>query len=120
MDNLNYSIIGNCKSAALISEKGSIDWCCLPDFNSSSVFAKILDEKKGGSLEFLVDDSYEIKQTYIRTTNIVSTFFQNEDSCFEVVDFMPRFITNEFGYFTPPDIIRYIKYKWGKAKFRVR
>jgi len=120
MDNLNYSIIGNCKSAALISEKGSIDWCCLPDFNSSSVFAKILDEKKGGSMEFLVDDSYEIKQTYIRTTNIVSTFFQNEDSCFEVVDFMPRYITKEFGYFTPPDIIRYIKYKWGKPKFKVR
>ena len=120
MDNLNYSIIGNCKSAALISEKGSIDWCCLPDFNSSSVFAKILDEEKGGSLEFLVDDSYEIKQTYIRTTNIVSTFFKNEDSCFEVVDFMPRYKTNEFGYFTPPDIIRYIKYKWGKPKFRIR
>ncbi|KJF42739.1 glycoside hydrolase family 15 protein [Draconibacterium sediminis] len=120
MDNLNYSIIGNCKSAALISDKGSIDWCCLPDFNSSSVFAKILDEKKGGSMEFLVDDSYEIKQTYIRTTNIVSTFFQNEDSCFEVVDFMPRYKTSEFGHFTPPDIIRYIKYKWGEPKFRVR
>lgn len=120
MDNLNYSIIGNCKSAALISEQGSIDWCCLPDFNSSSVFAKILDEKKGGSLEFLVDDDYEIKQTYIRTTNIVSTFFKNEDSCFEVVDFMPRYKTNEFGYFTPPDIIRYIKFKWGTPKFKVR
>ena len=120
MDNLNYSIIGNCKSAALISDKGSIDWCCLPDFNSSSVFAKILDEKKGGSMEFLVDDSYEIKQTYIRTTNIVSTFFKNEDSCFEVVDFMPRYKTNEFGYFTPPEIIRYIKYKWGKPKFKIR
>lgn len=120
MDNLNYSIIGNCKSAALISDKGSIDWCCLPDFNSSSVFAKILDEKKGGSMEILVDESYELEQTYIRTTNIVSTFFKNEDSCFEVVDFMPRFKTNEFGYFTPPEIIRYIKYKWGKPKFKIR
>ena len=45
--NLNYGIIGNCRSAALINNKASIDWCCLPKFDSSSVFAKILDEKKG-------------------------------------------------------------------------
>ena len=50
MDNLNYGIIGNCRSAALISETGSLDWCCLPEFDSSSVFARILDEKKRGAL----------------------------------------------------------------------
>lgn len=120
MDNLNYAVIGNCKSAALISEKGSIDWCCLPDFNSPSVFAKILDEPKGGSCEIIVDDSYSIKQKYVRTTNIVSTLFKSDEGCFEVVDFMPRYKTNEFGYFTPADIIRYIKHKWGNPVFKVR
>jgi GH15 family glucan-1,4-alpha-glucosidase len=45
MDNLDYGIIGNCRSAALISKTGAIEWCCLPEFDSSSVFAKILDEK---------------------------------------------------------------------------
>ena len=48
MDNLNYGVIGNCKSAALVSDQGSIDWCCLPDFDSSSVFARLLDEERGG------------------------------------------------------------------------
>ncbi len=120
MDNLNYAIIGNCKSAALISEKGSIDWCCLPHFNSSSVFAKILDEHKGGSIEFIVDDSYTVEQKYVRTTNIVSTFFKSEEGSFEVIDFMPRYKSNEFGYFTPPEIIRYIKYKWGEPVFKIR
>ena len=44
-DNLNYGIIGNCKSSALIYEDSSIDWCCLPQFDSPSVFGKILDDK---------------------------------------------------------------------------
>ena len=55
MENLDYGIIGNCKSAALISKTGSMDWCCLPNFNSASIFAKLLDENKGGSFGFEVD-----------------------------------------------------------------
>lgn len=117
MDNLNYAMIGNCKSAALISEKGSIDWCCLPDFNSSSVFAKILDNEKGGSFEIIVDDSYSIKQSYIRTTNIVSTIYSNGHDTFEVIDFMPRYHEDN-GYYNPPDIIRYINHMSGKPTFK--
>ena len=52
MNNLNYGIIGNCRTAALISKTGSIDWCSLPDFDSSSIFAALLDEKKGGSFRW--------------------------------------------------------------------
>ena len=57
MENLDYGIIGNCKSAALISKTGSMDWCCLPNIYSASVFAKLLEEKKRGSFSFEVDDS---------------------------------------------------------------
>ncbi len=63
MNNLNYGVIGNCRSAALVSDKGSIDWCCLPDFDSPSIFAKLLDKEKGGYLSFVVDDSYIITQS---------------------------------------------------------
>ncbi len=119
MDNLNYAIIGNCKSAALISDKGSIDWCCLPDFNSPSVFAKILDENRGGSFEILVDDSYEVQQSYARTTNIVSSVFRSGNDCFEVFDFMPRYL-NGSGYFNPAEIVRYFKYKSGNPAFRLK
>jgi GH15 family glucan-1,4-alpha-glucosidase len=120
MDNLNYAVIGNCKSAALISNKGSIDWCCLPDFNSSSVFAKLLDENKGGSFEIIVDNCYSIKQSYIRTTNIVSTLFSSGDDSFEVIDFMPRYRNEDFGYFNPPEIIRYFKYVSGNPVFSIK
>jgi GH15 family glucan-1,4-alpha-glucosidase len=118
MENLNYGVIGNCKSAALISDKGEIVWLCLPDFNSPSVFAKLLDEKKGGSFAIEVDDSYTIKQSYIENTNIISTLFQSGNDAFEVIDFMPRFKTEEGDYFAPPDIIRYIKYISGAPKAR--
>ena len=54
--NLNYGIIGNCKSSALIYEDSSIDWCCLPQFDSPSVFGKILDKNIGGGLGIMIDD----------------------------------------------------------------
>ncbi|MFP4022901.1 MAG: glycoside hydrolase family 15 protein [Thiohalospira sp.] len=120
MDNLDYGVIGNCKSAALISKYGSIDWCCLPEFDSTSVFAKILDKDIGGSFEILVDDDYEITQSYIYKTNILVTKFHRGNDRFEVVDFMPRYKSEKNGYYSPPDIIRFVKYISGKPVFRVK
>ena len=120
MDNLDYGIIGNCRSAALISKTGSLDWCCLPQFDSSSVFAKLLDEKKGGSFEILADDSFSISQYYINRTNILVTKFSNGIDVFEVHDFMPRYHKENGGRQSPPEIIRYIKYVSGKPSFRVK
>jgi len=119
MNNLDYGIIGNCTSAALISKKGSIDWCCLPNFDSSSVFAKILDVDKGGSFEILVTDDYTIAQKYIRDTNILVTEFNNGADSFEAIDFMPRYLDEDGTFHTPAEIIRYIKLLSGKPKFKV-
>jgi GH15 family glucan-1,4-alpha-glucosidase len=95
MDNLNYGVIGNCRSAALISDKGSIDWCCLPDFDSPSIFAKLLDKEKGGCLSFVVDDSYVITQKYLFRINVLCTEYKSVNGAFEVIDFMPRYKTGE-------------------------
>ena len=119
MKNLDYGIIGNCISAALISKTGSIDWCCLPKFDSASVFAKILDEEKGGSFSFIVDDSYEISQQYLRKTNILITRFESPDAAFEVRDFMPRYFEENGKLHTPIEIIRYLVPIKGKPKFKV-
>ena len=120
MENLNYGIVGNCKSAALISKNGSIDWCCLPQFDSSSVFGKILDEDKGGSFEILVDEEYEIFQDYIPKTNILVTRYTKDNNSFEVIDFMPRYRDRNLKMYNPPDIIRFLKHLSGEPVFQVK
>ncbi|MFW5656760.1 MAG: glycoside hydrolase family 15 protein [Bacteroidota bacterium] len=120
MKDLEYGVIGNCKSAALVSESGSIDWLCLPNFDSASVFARILDEEKGGMFDILVDEDYSISQTYVPKTNLLKTRFSNGKDAFVVFDFMPRYTNGNGNYYSPPDIIRYIKWIKGEPTMRVR
>ena len=120
MENLDYGIIGNCRSAALVSKTGSIDWCCLPEFDSSSVFAKLLDNEIGGSFEIIVDERYKIRQRYIENTSILVTTFNNGSDCFEMNDFMPRYKKELGGQHSPPEIVRYLRCVSGNPSFRVK
>ena len=120
MDHFKYGVVGNCRSAALISEKGSIDWFCFPEFDSPSIFAKILDEDKGGCFAIVVDDHYSVTQKYIEHTNILSTSFSSIEGSFEVIDFMPLYrIDQKHDYFQPPEIHRLIRLKRGTPRFRI-
>lgn len=120
MKNLNYGVIGNCRSAALVSDKGSIDWFCMPDFDSPSVFARILDDEKGGYFSIETGINYKISQKYLIRTNILCTEFRSDEGVFELIDFMTRYKISDDTYFAPSEVYRYIKYIWGKPVFRVR
>jgi len=119
MDNLDYGIIGNCRSAALISKTGSLEWCCLPEFDSSSVFAKILDEKIGGSFDIHVSEEYTISQRYKKNTAILITRYSDGDNAFELHDFMPRYYIENGKYHAPPELARHVRYIKGKPKFKM-
>ncbi|SOE20094.1 Glucoamylase (glucan-1,4-alpha-glucosidase), GH15 family [Spirosomataceae bacterium TFI 002] len=119
MTNLDYGIIGNCQSAALVSKYGNIEWCCLPQFDSPSLFAKLLDEKKGGSFDVVVDSSYSISQKYIPNTTILVTEFSNGTDVFEFIDFMPRYKEDNGQYHAPSEVVRYVKLISGAPKFKV-
>src|SRR5690242_17175334 len=71
----SYGVIGDLHTVALVSMEGSIDWCCLPQFNSPSIFAAILDERKGGF--FKIASLYEAqhKQMYLPDSNVLLTRF---------------------------------------------
>ena len=118
-DNLNYGIIGNCKSSALINEDSSIEWCCLPQFDSPSVFGKILDKKKGGSFKIQCDSTYSITQKYLDNTCILMTKFDNGSDAFELLDYMPRFQKENGVYYAPPEICRILKLVKGSPKLKV-
>ncbi|MGM0650425.1 MAG: glycoside hydrolase family 15 protein [Bacteroidota bacterium] len=119
MENLNYGVIGNCRSAALVSETGNIEWLCLPKFDSASIFAKILDKQEGGEFGILPDGNYDIKQKYLENTNLLVTSFSDGINSFEIIDFMPRYMNGDNEYYAPPDIIRYIRLTGGNPEFRI-
>ena len=86
----NYAIIGNMRSAALVGLNGSIDWFCFPHFDSPSVFASILDERKGGHFRIApADPDSKCKQYYWPDTNVLITRFYNNEGIVEITDYMP-------------------------------
>jgi GH15 family glucan-1,4-alpha-glucosidase len=86
-----YGMIGDLSTVVLVGKNGSIDWCCLPDFDSSSIFAALLDADKGGSFRLApVEQEHPgTKQMYFPETNILITRFLTHDGVGEVTDFMP-------------------------------
>ena len=87
---LDYGIIGNCETAALVSKEASIDWFCFPRFDSPSAFGKLLDKKRGGHFSLSpIGKKFWSKQEYVDDTNILRTTFISDEAEVEVTDFMP-------------------------------
>ncbi len=87
----DYAVIGDLHTVALVGKNGSIDWCCLPRFDSPSLFGAILDTGKGGFFRISPADMSEVKcqQLYLPETNILLTRFLREDGGGEITEFMP-------------------------------
>jgi pentatricopeptide repeat protein len=86
----NYGIIGDMHSVALVGMDGSIDWLCFPHFDSPSVFAAILDDKKGGRFKISpAPNGVTCRQMYWPDTNVLVTRFLSPDGVGEVTDYMP-------------------------------
>lgn len=85
----DYAIIGNLHSVALIALDGSIDWLCLPDIDSPSVFAALLDDEKGGFFSITPKGEWNSEATYLKDTNILKTKFTTATGTLILTDFMP-------------------------------
>ena len=87
----DYGLIGNMRSAALVGRNGSMDWLCLPRFDSPSLFAKLLDDEKGGHFQVAPADAEGVsrRQLYWPDSNILVTRFFSGGGVMEVTDYMP-------------------------------
>ena len=85
-----HGLIGDLQTAALVSTDGTVDWLCLPRFDSPSVFASLLDDRKGGQFSLsAVSPNTATKQMYLPDTAMLVTRYLSEAGVAEVVDFMP-------------------------------
>jgi GH15 family glucan-1,4-alpha-glucosidase len=85
----DYALIGDCRSAALVSRTGSIDWLCWPRFDSEACFAALLGDREHGRWLIAPRDKARITRRYRADTLILETCFETEDGAAVIVDFMP-------------------------------
>ena len=86
----DHAVIGDLHTVALVATDATIDWCCMPRFDSPAVFASLLDADRGGCFA-IRSDAVRTRQLYMPDSNVLVTRFLGTDSVGEVVDFMvPR------------------------------
>ena len=113
---LDHGVIGNGTLLALVNPDTSIDWLCAPRFDSPSLFARLLDEEKGGTWRFMHHAStgggtaapLRGEQQYVRNTNVLHTRFEVDGDAWEQFDFMP-FVQEGLEHRRPPRLIRYLR-----------
>jgi GH15 family glucan-1,4-alpha-glucosidase len=116
----NYGIIGDMHTAALVGMDGSIDWFCYPHFDSPSVFAAMLDDKKGGYFKIApTAANVTHKQFYWPETNVLVTRFLSADGVGEITDYMAVTGDGRDDRHHPHQLFRRLSVIRGEMAFRM-
>lgn len=112
----DHGVIGDLHTAALVGVDGSIDFMCFPRFDSPTVFAAILDDKRGGRFSIApVIEVEKHRQFYLPDTNVLLTRFLSRDGVAELSDFMPVEEASAVAH----NLVRRVKTIRGEMRYRV-
>jgi GH15 family glucan-1,4-alpha-glucosidase len=113
----DYGAIGDGRTVALIARDGAIDWLCLPDLDSASVFAALVDCQRGGSFLLAPESGYETARRYLPGTNVLETTFRTGAGIARVTDAMTL---PSHGLSPHRELVRKIDGLAGEVAFRWR
>jgi GH15 family glucan-1,4-alpha-glucosidase len=107
----DYGLIGNLVSAALVGRDGSIDWLCLPRFDSGACFAALLGGPEHGRWLIAPEDTSALtSRRYVPDTAVIETRFETQEGAVTVTDFMP-FTEDE----EKVDVVRIVRGERGRV-----
>jgi len=117
----DYAVIGDGRSAALISRTGSLDWLCWPRFDSPALFSGLLDPDVGGSWRISPTAPARVERSYLEQTNVLQTRFHTEDGIVALTDFMPAATEEQKGRTLWPEqeLVRRVTCEEGEVQVEV-
>lgn len=111
----HYGVIGNMLSAALVSREGSIDWLCLPHFNSPACFASLLGNQDNGHWRIGPKDRRaKVTRHYVPGTAVLETRFETATGAVTLIDFMP--LSEDEGHV---DVVRIVRAEHGHVEMQM-
>lgn len=82
----DYALLGDCRSAALVSKAGSVNWLCFPRFDSPACFAALVDTDDNGYWSLALTGRYESERAYVADTMVLETVYHTEGGAVAVTD----------------------------------
>lgn len=117
----DYAMIGDSRTAALVSTTGSIDWLCLPQFDSPSMLNRLVDHRHGGHFTVTPMHPFSVRRAYERSTSVLMTEFKTDEGIVQVIDCMPVMSEEKQAtrLFPFRSVLRYIHGIEGRVDLRI-
>jgi GH15 family glucan-1,4-alpha-glucosidase len=117
----DYAMIGDSRTAALVSKAGSIDWLCLPQFDSPSMLNRLVDHWHGGHFTVTPIHLFSVRRSYEASTSVLMTEFQTDEGVVQVIDCMPVLSEEKQATQLLPfrSVLRYIHGIEGRVELRI-